>query len=208
MKKPLLYIVRHGSTTDSSKNIFRGQRNAALDKEGFLDAHSLKEFFEKKEWHRIFCSPMMRAIQTATIICDDQEDYQPEALNDLEPWNVGFLTGQPKSEANKKKMEHFVEHPEETPKDGESLGDFQRRVWPTLASGIELGWAQGVPCIFVVHSSVIHSFNHLMDGINHEEKAVKPGGVMEVYFEDGEIKHDPIFKEMDDDSSLDSKTAS
>jgi broad specificity phosphatase PhoE len=208
MRKPLLYLVRHGSTTDSSKNIFRGQRNSALDKKGFLDAHSLKEFFYKKEWHRIFCSPMMRAIQTATIICDDQDDYQPEAIEGLEPWNVGELTGKPKNEANKKRMDHFVTHPNETLKDGESLNDFQRRVWPILASAIELGWHQDKPCIVVVHSSLIHSFNHLMEGFDHEDKAVEPGGVMEIYFEDGEIKHAPIMKETKDDSALDPKNAS
>jgi broad specificity phosphatase PhoE len=208
LKRPLCYLVRHGSTNDSAKNIFRGQRNSALDKKGFLDAHSLKEFFHKKEWHRIFCSPMMRAIQTATIICDDQEDYQPEALDGLEPWDVGFLTGLPKNEENKKKMDGFVAHPDSTPKDGESLADFQHRVWPIIASAIELGWKQDVPCIMVVHSSIIHSFNHLMEGIDHDDKAVEPGGVMEVYFEDGEIKHAPILKETEDDSALDPKNAS
>jgi broad specificity phosphatase PhoE len=208
MRKTLLYLVRHGSTTDSGKNIFRGQRDSALDKKGFVDAHSLKDFFKNKEWHRIFCSPMTRAIQTATIICDDQAEYQPETTPGLEPWDVGELTGQIKNEANKKKMEYFVEHPNITPKDGESLEDFQRRIWPIIANAIELGWKQGVPCVVVVHSSIVHSFNHLIEGVNHEDKAVNPGGVMEVYFEDGEIKHEPVLKETSDDSSLDSKTIS
>jgi broad specificity phosphatase PhoE len=209
MKKPLLYLVRHGSTTDSNKNIFRGQRDAALDKKGFSDAHALKDFFKKKEWHRIFCSPMTRAIQTATIICDDQADYQPETTPGLEPWNIGVMTGAFKTPKNKEKMEHFITNPEDAPKNGESLREFEHRVWPLLASGVELGWKQGKPCIAVVHSSLIHSFNHLMQGVNHEDKAVKPGGVVEVFMEDGEIFHEPVFKAAtDEDSSLDPKNAS
>lgn len=208
MKKPLLYLVRHGSTTDSSKNIFRGQHNAALDKKGFLDAHALKDFFKDKEWHRIFCSPLMRAIQTATIICDDQEDYQPEAVEGLKSWDIGAMTGQIKTPENKKKMQYFIENPDDAPKDGESRHEFERRVWPLLAAGIELGWQQDVPCIEVVHSSLIHSLNHLMEGENHEDISVDPGGVVEVYFEDGEIKHRPVLKTGADDSSMDPKNAS
>lgn len=207
MKKPLMYAVRHGSTTDSAKNIFRGQRDSALDKEGFLDAHKLKEFFEDKEWDGIFCSDMVRAIQTATIICDDQSEYQPQATSALEPWNIGEeLTGADKNAKNKKLMGFYIDNPHETPKGGESRYDFEHRVWPALAEGIELGWSNDVPCIVVIHSSVVHSLNHLLIGENHEDVSVEPGGVVEVYFEDGEIKHRAIFKQREDDSSLQSNS--
>lgn len=208
MKKPLMYLVRHGSTTDSGKEIFRGQRDSALDKKGFLDAHTLKDFFARKEWHRIFCSPMTRAIQTATIICDDQSEYQPETTDGLEPWNIGFLTGLPKNKENRAKMDFYINNPSETPQGGESRRDFERRLWPLLAEAIQIGWQQEVPTIVVGHSSVIHSLNHLMDGENHTEVAVKPGGVVEVYFDDGEIRHRPIFKAGTDDSSFDPKNSS
>jgi broad specificity phosphatase PhoE len=208
VKRPLLYLVRHGSTTDSAKNIFRGQRNAALDKKGYSDAHELKAFFETKKWHRIFCSPLARAVQTATIICDDQNDYQPEPTEGLESWNIGDMTGKTKTPENIKKMKHFIDNPDDAPKDGESRHEFEKRVWPFLAAGIELGWKQGVPCVIVVHSSIIHSANHLMQGENHEDVCVEPGGVVEFYFEDGEISHKPIFKACTDDSSSDPKNAS
>jgi broad specificity phosphatase PhoE len=207
MKKPLLYAVRHGSTNDSGKEIFRGQRDSALDKEGFLDAHKLKEFFEGKEWDRIFCSTMTRAIQTATIICDDQSDYQPETVPGLEPWAIGTkLTGAPKNAENKKLMAFYIDNPDETPEGGESRNDFEHRVWPILAEGIELGWRQGVPPIAVVHSSIIHSINHLLIGENHEDISVEPGGVIEIYFEDSEIRHRAILKKRIDDSSFQSNS--
>ena len=203
MKKPLMYAVRHGSTTDSELNIFRGQRNSALDKKGFLDAHDLKEFFEGKEWDRIFCSPMMRAIQTATIICDDQSAYQPEAINGLEPWAIGTeLTGAPKTAKNKERMSYYIDNPHEVPAGGECRYDFEHRIWPILAEGIDLGWKQSVPSIMVVHSSVLHSLNHLLEGENHRDVSVKPGGAIEVFFEDGEINHRPIYKPTTDDSSF------
>ena len=207
MNKPLMYLVRHGRTTDSDMNIMRGQRDSVLDKEGFLGAHELKDFFMELDWHRIFCSKMSRSIQTATIICDDQEDYQPEIIHGLEPWDVGQITGQPKNKATSTKVEYLDEHPwaqpgatEEFP--GESIYQFQARVWPILAAGIQLGWEQGVPCIMVAHSSIVHSLNHLLIGYEHDDISVDPGGVIEVYFHDGEILHRPIFKEGKDDSSF------
>jgi len=145
---------------------------------------------------------MTRAIQTATIICDDQADYQPETVEGLEPWNIGALTGLPKNEENIKKIEYFDEHITEAPEGGESIEQFQERIWPLLAEFIELGWKQGIPCIVIAHSSIIHSLNHLLEGRDHDEMAVKPGGVIEVYMEDGEIKHRPIFKAGLDDSSF------
>ena len=202
MKKPLMYLVRHGSTTDTGIKVFRGQRDSALDKKGFLDAHALKEFFEKKEWDRLFCSKMTRAIQTGTIICDDQSEYQPEPIEDFKPWDVGFITGLPKTEENEKKMNHFIENPDDVPEGGESLTQFRQRVWPLLAEAIQLGWEQGIPCIVVGHSSIVHTLNDLMDG-KHKDIAVKPGGVVEIYFEDGEILHRPIYKaSKEDDSSF------
>ncbi len=197
MKKPLMYLVRHGSTTDSGLNIFRGQRDSALNKEGFLDAHVLREFFDELDWHRVFCSRMTRSIQTATIICDDQDDYQPETIDNLKPWNIGELTGKPKNDQNLKKMAFYDAHPDVVPPGGESISQFESRVWPILAEAIQLGWKQGHPVVVVAHSSIVHSLNHLLIGRDH-----KPGGVIMVYMEDGEILHHPIFKPGHDDSSF------
>ena len=40
---------------------------------------------------------------------------------------------------------------------------------------------------------------------SHQDVAVKPGGVVEVYFDGGEIRHRAIFKAGTDDSSFDTK---
>jgi broad specificity phosphatase PhoE len=205
MHKSLLFLVRHGTTMDSKLKIFRGQRDSALDKAGFRDAHVLREFLDQRPWRRIFCSSMTRAIQTATIICDDQEDNQPETTDGFEPWNIGFLTGLPKNEANRAKMDYFVEHPEEGIEGGESRREFEHRVWPLIAEAIQLGWIQDCPCVIVAHSSVIHALNHLMEGESHKDVAVKPAGIVEVYLDGSEIKHRAIFRPGTDDSSFEAK---
>ena len=56
----LFWLVRHGTTTDSHKNIIRGDRNSMLDREGFNDAHELKDFFSNLDWKGIYSSDMKR----------------------------------------------------------------------------------------------------------------------------------------------------
>lgn len=202
MIKTLFWLARHGSTTDSDKNIFRGQRNSALDKDGFIDAHKQKEFFEKRKWHHIFCSPLTRAVQTATIICDDGNE-KPMTHSGLKPWDIGYLTG--KSKENKKyakDMQFFIDHPDRVPPDGESEKQFDNRTHPLLGEAMEIGLTQNEPCIVVGHSSIVHSLLHLLYGQKHKEMAVKPGGIMEVYLEDGEFNARPALKAGHDDSSF------
>ena len=199
--KTLFFLVRHGSTTDSGKGIFRGQRNSALDKEGFLDAHELKEFLSKRKWHHIFCSDLTRAIQTATIISEDHPDESPNIVKALRPWDIGYLTGKDKKEYADE-MKAFVDHPERIPDDGESDANFEERVHPLFGEAMQIGLTDEMPVIIVGHSSLVHSLSHLLYGPDHKEIAVKPGGVIEVTEDKGEFEAKAVFKAGHDDSSF------
>lgn len=197
----LLYVVRHGSTTDSGKGIFRGQRDSSLDQKGFTDAHIAKEFLADKSWHRIFTSDLKRGAQTAIIIADKREKEIMPPVRGLRPWNIGYLTGKDKKQYGKD-METFITHPDMTPQDGESRNEFEAgRIKPLLAEGIEMGLT-GRPPIIIGHSSVIHALGHLLYGEHENEVAVKPGGVVEVYLDGDEIKSRAVLKPGKDDSSF------
>ena len=198
---PLIWLVRHSTTTDTQKNIFRGNRDSMLDKQGFLDTHELKKFFSNKDWDYIFCSDMTRAIQTATIVAE-LRDVEPIILKDLEPWDIGYLTGKNKDDY-KSDMTVFVEHPNMRPQGGETRNEFFDRVNPILIGGMELAIKNDTPTLIVGHSSVIHALAHLLWGEEHPPLAVDPGGVIEVFLtKKGQIDARPIFKEGKDDSSF------
>src|SRR5579859_5461601 len=165
--KVLFWLARHGSTTDSGKGIFRGQRNSALDKDGFLDAHKQKEFFAKRKWHQIFCSPLTRAVQTATVICENHKGEEPRSVKGLKSWDIGYLTGKDKEKYGDE-MEYFIEHPKKVPQDGESLNQFRERVHPLLGEAMEIGLEQNEPCIVVGHSSIVRTLCDLLYG-NEED---------------------------------------
>lgn len=197
----LFFLVRHGTTTDSHKRIFRGDRNSMLDREGFGDAHKLKEFFKNRVWESIFTSDMTRSKQTAKIIADDRKDEVKGDYHDLRPWDIGFLTGQDK-DRYKDIMTFYVENPDERPEGGETRNEFFDRVNPLLVEAMEIG-IHNKPCIIVGHSSIIHALAHLLWGEGHPPLAVQPGGVVEVYYDkDGNFDARPILKKGKDDSSF------
>lgn len=199
--KTLLWVARHGTTTDSGKNIFRGQRNSALDQKGFTDAHELHKFFSDKDWHRVFSSDLIRAVQTAIVLVGDRTDEIMQPVIGLRPWDIGYLTGKPK-QAYYEDMNWFIDHPDEVPERGESRNQFERgRVHLLLAEAIEMG-EKAKPPIIIGHSSVVHSLSHLIYGEKHKDLAVKPGGVIEVYLKDGEIEARCVLKAGKDDSSF------
>ena len=194
----LFWVARHGTTDDTKKNIFRGDRNSKLDQKGFVDAHELKDFFKKLSWHNIFYSTMDRAHQTASVIADNDEDRIKGPFEDLDPWDIGYIAGKPRDEYEDD-MQVFVDHPDMRPKDGETLEEFRDRVVPILLKLIEMGLA-GQHNILIGHSSVIHV---LADLLGLKTLDVQPGGVIEVYVDKkGRIKGRVIFKPGPDDSSF------
>src|SRR5258708_1713094 len=190
----LFWLARHGETTDSGKEIFRGQHDAKLDKNGFIEAYKQKAFFAKQDWHYLFCSPLSRAVQTGTIICEDM-DESPILHPGLKPWNIGYLTGKNRKKYAKE-MDYFIDHPDKVPEDGESLNQFQEgRIYPLLAEAMEIGLEQGKPCVLIAHSSIIHVCSHLLYGEHHhKDTSVEPGEIVEVYYDKGEFFARAIIK--------------
>ena len=200
--QPVFYIARHGTTDDSAKNIFRGDRDSMLDRKGFNDAHELKKFFADKDWENIFVSTMTRSLQTARIIAGDERKNEVKGpIRSLRPWDIGYLTGKNKKDFQPD-MEVFVKNPNMRPQGGETLTEFQDRVNPLLIEAVEIGLTSKPP-IIIGHSSIIHALAHLLWGDGHPPLAVKPGGVIEIFVnKKGEIDARPIFKPGKDDSSF------
>lgn len=63
-----LYIMRHGTTVWNEKGITQGRTNNRLSKKGKELTYSVSEKCKDVEFNVIFCSPLMRTVQTANII--------------------------------------------------------------------------------------------------------------------------------------------
>jgi len=76
---------------------------------------------------------------------------------------------------------------------GESFNDFKNRIRPLLLDGVKMAVRYGKPTLVVAHSSIVHETGSMFND-DHTSTLVKPGGVAAVYFQDGGLKAEPIFK--------------
>jgi probable phosphoglycerate mutase len=91
-----LILVRHGKTTLNSlddEERLRGWMDIPLDEQGLREAQELAQRIAEYPVHRIYCSDLNRARQTAEAVV--RATQAPIVyLSELRPWNVGTLAGQ------------------------------------------------------------------------------------------------------------------
>lgn len=63
-----VYLVRHGATQLSAEDSFAGSINPDLSKEGISQAERLAIRLADDDISAVYCSPMARTVQTATIL--------------------------------------------------------------------------------------------------------------------------------------------
>lgn len=69
---PTLYLARHGETDNNAKKIFQGIIDAPLNNNGILQAEAMRNMLADIPITRVFCSPLIRAVKTASIILFDR----------------------------------------------------------------------------------------------------------------------------------------
>lgn len=68
-----LYLVRHGETDRNLRGMFYGWTDCDINETGMEQATSLKKFFDKTEYDKIYSSDLLRARHTAEIIALDKK---------------------------------------------------------------------------------------------------------------------------------------
>jgi broad specificity phosphatase PhoE len=63
-----IYMVRHGATQLSAEDSFAGATNVDLSEEGIFQVKRLAERLAVDEIAAVYCSPLNRTIQTATLL--------------------------------------------------------------------------------------------------------------------------------------------
>ena len=64
-----LYMVRHGQTTASRENRFSGSSDPPLTAVGEAMVQAFAQTYASLTWDAIYTSPMLRARQTADVLC-------------------------------------------------------------------------------------------------------------------------------------------
>lgn len=187
-KNVVLWAVRHGTTELNADNCFRGKANPSLDEKGRKDAEVARDFLKDKFIGDVYSSPKLRTTQTAETI-----GLPYTTVDDLMALNVGDFSGKPKNKENTDAINYYIDHPDEKIPGGESLNQFRSRVRPLFNEAIQRFEQTGFPCLFIVHSSIIHELGQVFNDDHHSSR-VKPGGIASLVWDESGLHAEPTFK--------------
>lgn len=75
-----IIIVRHGKTDWNEKQLMQGKTDIPLNNDGINDAKVLASIIKDKKIDLCFCSPLIRAQQTAKILMDESKIIIDDSL--------------------------------------------------------------------------------------------------------------------------------
>ena len=68
----MIYIVRHGQTDWNLEGRYAGRIDVPLNDKGIEQANIIREELSNVEFDKVFSSPLIRAYETAQIICNNK----------------------------------------------------------------------------------------------------------------------------------------
>jgi broad specificity phosphatase PhoE len=160
--KTVIYLLRHGAT---EANVARPPRlqgcrhNAPLARLGVRQAEATRDLLAIRPIDRCYCSPMIRAMQTAAIVAAPH-GLKPQPLDALTECDVGRWEGldwQAVRELDPEGFQRFHTNPAEFGyPGGESFRDVYERVTPALDELLELHAAESI--LVVAHHVVNRTY--------------------------------------------------
>ena len=135
---PIMYVFRHGQTTDNADFIFSGWRDSDLTEKGIQQAEVLAEKLRDKEIHMLIASDQIRAIKTMQIAISKNEKAKVlEIIKDprIKERSYGDLQGQSKLLLQLENPALLLKYRREytnIPPNGESLEMVVERVYDFL----------------------------------------------------------------------------
>ena len=113
MRTKDFYIFRHGQTDLNAQGRWQGSgTDALLNESGVAQARKLREKIIERNFQldKLYCSPMLRAVQTANIIADqDWHRLYYTVLYDLRECDFGEVEGLTFDESYQKYGKEFVD---------------------------------------------------------------------------------------------------
>jgi broad specificity phosphatase PhoE len=130
-----IYLIRHGATVLSAEDRFAGATDVDLSDEGRRQAEALAVRLSDDHITAVYCSPMKRTIETATIIARPQE-LTPILRDGLREIDHGRWESLQRSEVEAQFPEEYAAWEEDpfiyAPLDGESGLSVMARALPVI----------------------------------------------------------------------------
>jgi len=134
-KTTRLYLVRHGATQLSAEDRFAGSIDPELSETGIYQAQRLAERLADDAITTVYCSPMVRTIQTATILAKPH-GIVPIQRDGLREINHGHWEGRLRGEVEQQFPEEYASWEEDpftfAPQGGEAGVNVIARALPVI----------------------------------------------------------------------------
>jgi broad specificity phosphatase PhoE len=130
-----VYLIRHGATTLSAEDRFAGATDVELSDEGRRQAEALALRLSDDHITAVYCSPMKRTVETASIVARPQ-GLTPILRDGLREINHGRWESLRRSEVEARFPQEYVEWEEDpyifAPQGGESGLSVMARALPVI----------------------------------------------------------------------------
>jgi 2,3-bisphosphoglycerate-dependent phosphoglycerate mutase len=134
-------LVRHGATEWSSTGRYTGRTDLPLSRSGRQEAAALMERLRKDDYHTVWSSPLLRAVETASLA-----GFVPQIDERLAEFNFGDIEGSRWEDLAADVQQSLVDFDSFVAPGGESVVEFTARVlswWDELDPGRHLAFCHG-----------------------------------------------------------------
>ncbi len=130
-----VFLVRHGATVLSAEDRFAGSTNVELSDEGRKQARGLAKRLAREKLAAVYCSPMQRTVETATLAVAPHA-IEPEAVDGLREISHGRWEGMTRAEVEVAFAQEYAAWEADpftfAPEDGESGLNVLARSLPVI----------------------------------------------------------------------------
>lgn len=177
-KYPILYVFRHGQTTDNAEFLFSGWRDPDLTELGVKQALVLAEKFRDKKIHMLVASDQKRSVKTMELavslnsVLKGVEIHQDERVKER---CYGDLQGSSKLEiqlTNPKLLLEYRRSYSVKPPNGESIEDVVKRVKNFIDEIVPLMKMYKMNVAISCHGNSIRGFRQVFEGLTNEQTAL------------------------------------
>jgi len=176
-KHQILYVFRHGQTTDNADFVFSGWRDAELTQKGIDQAKILAQKLKTKNIHMLVASDQKRAIQTmelALALNDFANKLEIHKDPRIKERCYGDLQGKSKLEMQLtdpvKELEYRRSYSVRPP-NGESIEDVVKRVTSFITEIIPLMKLYKLNVAVSCHGNSIRGFRQYFEHLSNDQTA-------------------------------------
>ncbi len=177
-KHPILYVFRHGQTTDNADFLFSGWRDPDLTELGVKQAQILAEKLKDRPINMLVASDQLRSVRTMKLAMSlnnklkDMEIHQDARLKER---CYGDLQGTSKLEMQLTDPTHLAEERRSydfVPPNGESTAMVVKRVKSFIDEIVPLMKMYRMNVAISCHGNSIRGFRQVFEGLTNDQTAL------------------------------------